>query len=752
MHVERLNRYIQMKDVLQAANGAGGSEVPLYPVDVSLFPALPDCILDERGIPYHTSLAGYHPTTIVQYALTHWNHYLTTHEEQHSHAFLLQARWLVEQEVSISGNASGWPISFPHPHVRGNDPWLSATVQGGALSVLMRAYRLTGEEAFLEVARRALRTFERDILDGGVGAPVGEDGVCFEEVAVYPAAHALSGFVFALLGLYDYKLLAGGADIEKLIDRSLATLHHLIDAYDAGFWTYTDLLHRRFASFSDLTLQIALLEALARYSGCDRCSCVAARWQGYQRRFGLRLRYLLASCRLAASRALWGRVRTALFPAQQTPAVTRVCVALTAFPVTGGIRAVLEGVARVMADLWQIEYLTHSVGPNPEDFIIHQFGMNYMASWQFPNVWLYVIAGWRKLVSLMRHDAGYHIILPQDGVFTAAFAALAAKVTGARVVCIDHGDVTLLKSHTYRAERLQGLAAKSWSRPQRLLAHVRYMCYWPSLSILAGIAVRLVDHFLIPGVSGDSVEESCRRLGIHPSRITRFGSMVDIERQVVPDPVSRAALRGEKGIPPNATVITMACRLAPEKGIDIALEALSLALATIPPTQRALIRVIIAGDGPLRQQIAASISERGLSDICALWGEISNEDIISLLGLTDIFLYTSRRGACFSMAVLEAMASGCAVIATTEPLSNAHLLSGGRGVALPADDAKQISMALVRLMSDPPLCRQMGNLARDYIARYHSPTVFRRTLLRTAYWSGLHELLDMKKQKTSLSR
>ena len=100
-----------------------------------------------------------------------------------------------------------------------------------------------------------------------------------------------------------------------------------------------------------------------------------------------------------------------------------------------------------------------------------------------------------------------------------------------------------------------------------------------------------------------------------------------------------------------------------------------------------------------------------------------------------------------SMAVLEAMASACAVIATTQPVSNAHLLSAGRGIALPANDAKQIGIALVRLVSDPPLCYQMGDLARDYIAMYHSPAVFRRTLLRTTYWSGLNELLDAKKHK-----
>jgi len=104
------------------------------------------------------------------------------------------------------------------------------------------------------------------------------------------------------------------------------------------------------------------------------------------------------------------------------------------------------------------------------------------------------------------------------------------------------------------------------------------------------------------------------------------------------------------------------------------------------------------------------------------------------------------------MAVLEAMASACAVVATSEPLSNVHLLSAGRGIALPANDAQQLGQSLTRLISDPALCRQMGTAARNYVASYHSPTVFRRTLLRATYWSGLDELLSVTRQPAAVLR
>jgi glycosyltransferase involved in cell wall biosynthesis len=98
------------------------------------------------------------------------------------------------------------------------------------------------------------------------------------------------------------------------------------------------------------------------------------------------------------------------------------------------------------------------------------------------------------------------------------------------------------------------------------------------------------------------------------------------------------------------------------------------------------------------------------------------------------------------MAVLEAMASGCAVIASTQPIANALLLAEGRGIAVPASDIQQTSVALVGLLNDLELCRRMGTLARDYIAMKHSAAVFRRTLMRVTYGSGFYEPVNVEKK------
>jgi len=627
---------------------------------------------------------------------------------------------------------------------------MSALTQGSSISVLVRAYQLTHEEVFLEVARRAVRTFERDILDGGVSTSIGAEGIFFEEVAVYPAAHILSGFVLALFGLYDYLALTGETRIEGLIQCSLATMHSLLSDFDVGFWTRSDLLHRRLASPAHLALQAMLLEALVRYSGCDHCAALALRWKSYQRQFASRLRYAISSHCSSSVHALRNRVRAVFSPRSGTPPFKRVCVTINAFPVTGGTQTVLAGVAQVTADVWRLDYLTRLVGPHAGETVIHRFGTAHLSPWHFPTVWLYALAGCQKLLSLIRHGAGYDVILPQDSVFTAAFSALVAKLAGVRVVCIDHSTLTWLTNRVYRvyrAERLDDLAKKRWHRSVRLLARLLFEFYWPSLQLLARISARFVDHFLVPGIPGDGLEEICKQLGVQQHRITRFSSMLNMDRYVALDAASKVYLRGKNAIATDAIVITMICRLAPEKGIDIALQSISQALSGLSPDLRTRVRVIIAGDGPLRKQIEETIHRRGLSLHCSLWGDISATNAVRLLGLSDIFLYTSTRGAYFSMAILEAMASGCAIVASTEPISNVHLLAEGRGIAVPAGDVMRTSEALTRLVNNLELCEQMGQLARDYVAIHHTPALFRRALMRATYWSGLNEILAGRSQK-----
>jgi heparosan-N-sulfate-glucuronate 5-epimerase len=276
----------------------GTSKMPPYPVDMWPLLSLPLGTLDETGVPYYTLNDfpnGYYATMIAQYALAQWNVYLKTGEEESKKAFMTQAEWLVAHESRVSHDAGGWPFPLPSRDYFAAAPWLSALIQGNAISVLVRAYILTGEDIFLQVARRAVRTFELDIHNGGVSTSIDNDGIFFEEVAVYPAAHILNGYIFSLFGLYDYVSVTSDTRIARLIDRSLAAMHVIIDAYDLGYWSSYDFLYKSPAPRFYHDQHSVLLVALSRYSGCEHCRKLSARWAEYQTRPSCRLRYFIVS-------------------------------------------------------------------------------------------------------------------------------------------------------------------------------------------------------------------------------------------------------------------------------------------------------------------------------------------------------------------------------------------------------------------------------------------------------------------------
>lgn len=405
-----------------------------------------------------------------------------------------------------------------------------------------------------------------------------------------------------------------------------------------------------------------------------------------------------------------------------------VCVPITGFPISGGMHGVLAGVAQVMRDRWTLTYLTQHRGPESEEFNIEQFGHKWSHPWQFPSVWLYSFAGFWKLMKLLRRDSSIQLLLPQDGVFTGAFTALVGKMLGRRVVCMDHGSVTLLNSAAYRKERQDALKQYIW--PRRVFASLRLACYWHSLRLLARIATRYADHFLI---AGDEVAEVYQRqLSVRQERITRYAYTIDVTRFTPPDRETRNNVRATYGYSPETVLITLINRLAPEKGLFQAVEGIETALATLNAEMRQRVKILIAGNGPLRTALEDEIRRRGLESTCSLYGNANSDEVRGLLAITDIFLYSGTRGTNYSMAVLEAMAAGCAVIASTSPQSNATLLAEERGIAVTPGSSSEIADAILHLCNNPGLIATMGQAARAYVAHHHSAAALQQALLKAS--------------------
>lgn len=137
-------------------------------------------------------------------------------------------------------------------------------------------------------------------------------------------------------------------------------------------------------------------------------------------------------------------------------------------------------------------------------------------------------------------------------------------------------------------------------------------------------------------------------------------------------------------------------------------------------------KLVIAGDGRVRGEIEALISEKTLGDRVTMLGRIDEDDAVALLhGATALMLPSHQRSEAFGLCQIEAMACATPVISTNLPTGvpevNAHNESGL--IVEPADPAA-LAGAMELLMKNPDGRRRLGEGAKARAtARFRAETM-----------------------------
>jgi heparosan-N-sulfate-glucuronate 5-epimerase len=233
---------------------------------------------------YGTSTAPalqYNPVTTSEYALANYHFYVTTGNSTFRDTFLVQANWLVKN-ADKRGNFAVWEYKFDWPSYNATNPWVSAMAEGQGLSVLTRAYVLTGNSTYLDVAQTAMRSFEVEMNSGGV-RDTDSSGVWFEEVADVgiPSSKVLNGFIFSLLGLYEYSFLTNSSEGYALFWEGTHTLSLNLYRYDTGSWSRYDLLYSQPASLGYHILHIKQLKIMCELTNFGEFLVYSNKFQSY---------------------------------------------------------------------------------------------------------------------------------------------------------------------------------------------------------------------------------------------------------------------------------------------------------------------------------------------------------------------------------------------------------------------------------------------------------------------------------------
>ena len=129
-------------------------------------------------------------------------------------------------------------------------------------------------------------------------------------------------------------------------------------------------------------------------------------------------------------------------------------------------------------------------------------------------------------------------------------------------------------------------------------------------------------------------------------------------------------------------------------------------LAKLP---RGTYEAVIVGDGPDRPELASEARRLGLESVVQLAGE--RNDVPELLAASDIFVLSSRSEG-LPLSILEAMAAGLPVVATTVGGVPELVLEGETGLLVPPGDPQALAGAIERLLDDSTLRGRLGAAGR----------------------------------------
>lgn len=226
--------------------------------------------------------------------------------------------------------------------------------------------------------------------------------------------------------------------------------------------------------------------------------------------------------------------------------------------------------------------------------------------------------------------------------------------------------------------------------------------FWVDRLLTAG----LVDRYI--AVSRAAAAHLRERKGISTDKITVIHNGRDLTRYRTASEADRSRARAKLGLGDAPTILVLG-RLDTQKGHVFLLEALGM----LAPHRPEMI-TLLAGDGPLREQLVAQARDAGLADRVRFLGFRS--DAPTLLAACDMVVLPSLYEG-LPLVAIEALAAGKPIVATAVGGTPEVVNDGQSGLLVPPANPGALACAIGKVLDSPSLASRFALNGRERVER-----------------------------------
>lgn len=198
-----------------------------------------------------------------------------------------------------------------------------------------------------------------------------------------------------------------------------------------------------------------------------------------------------------------------------------------------------------------------------------------------------------------------------------------------------------------------------------------------------------------------------------PDKVPVIYNGVNLQRFRRADAAQRVDILRKLKVSHEWSVIVTIAQCIWAKGLNYFIDAANLIVRERPNSI-----FLIIGDGPERFELEKQTVTSGLEDNVIFTGMRVETEMF--LSVADVFVLLSVWEEAFAFTLLEAMASGCPVVATRTGAIPESIQDGVTGILVPPRDAEGAARAILKFLKDDALRLKMGRAGRKRVEDHFS--------------------------------